>query len=392
MSLVVGQTLNFTLSYFQHLMKKLFIITLLLVAGNAFAQLTTPPNGDNQKSTVTQGIGLAAVTITYSSPDVHGPNGEDRKGHIWGELVHYGFIDQGFGTSKSAPWRAGANENTVITFSHDVKINGQDLKAGSYGLFLDVAKDGPWRWIFSKNSTSWGSYFYDPKDDALRVETTPTDAPYTEWLTYGFDNRMPTSTLAYLQWESKRIPFKVEVPNVNELYVNKMREELRGTPTGFNYQGWMAAAQFCARNKINLEEALTWADIAIKGPFIGQEDFSSLETKAVVLQAMGRDKEADEIMDKAIKMPSATIQSIHQYARTLLNAGKKEKAMEVFKLNRQLHPEDKFTTYVGLARGYTAIGDKKNAIKNWEIAIKNLPENQKANESFYKAELEKLKG
>ena len=373
-------------------MKKLFVITLLVVAGNAFAQITTPPAGDNQKCSVTQGIGLATVTITYSSPDVHGLSGEDRKGHIWGELVHYGFIDQGFGTSKSAPWRAGANENTIITFSHDVKVNGQDLKAGSYGLFLDVEKEGPWRWIFSKNSTSWGSYFYDPKDDALRVETTPTDAPYTEWLTYGFDDRMTTSTTAFLQWENKRMSFKVEVPNINELYVNKMREELRGTPTGFNYQGWMAAAQFCARNKINLEEALTWSDIAIKGPFVGQEDFSSLETKAVVLQAMGRDKEADEIMDKAIKMPSATTQSIHQYARTLLNAGKKEKAMEVFKLNRQLHPEDKFTTYVGLARGYTAMGDKKNAIKNWEIAIKNLPENQKANESFYKAELEKLKG
>ena len=373
-------------------MKKLLTIPLVLVACCSFAQITTPPAGDNQKCSVTQGIGLATITITYSSPDVHGLSGEDRKGHIWGELVHYGFIDQGFGTSKSAPWRAGANENTIITFSHDVKINGQDLKAGSYGLFLDVEKEGPWRWIFSKNSTSWGSYFYDPKDDALRVETTPTDAPYTEWLTYGFDDRMTTSTSAFLQWENKRMSFKVEVPNINELYVNKMREELRGTPTGFNYQGWMAAAQFCARNKINLEEALTWSDIAIKGPFVGQEDFSSLETKAVVLQAMGRDKEADEIMDKAIKMPSATTQSIHQYARTLLNAGKKEKAMEVFKLNRQLHPEDKFTTYVGLARGYTAMGDKKNAIKNWEIAIKNLPENQKANESFYKAELEKLKG
>ncbi|HMG94042.1 MAG TPA: hypothetical protein VK589_28475, partial [Chryseolinea sp.] len=178
----------------------------------------------------------------------------------------------------------------------------------------------------------------------------------------------------------------------NELFVNRMRDELRGTTTGFTYQGWMTAAQFCAQNKINLDEALTWADVAISGPFIGQEDFSSLQTKALVLDAMGRDKEAEAIMNKAIKLPSATMQSIHQYARALLGAGKNEKAMEVFKLNHQLHPEDKFTTYVGLARGYTAVGDKKNAIKNWEIAIKNLPENQKANENLYKAELEKLKG
>ena len=102
------------------------------MSGSSTPPLTVPPDGNNPKSSVTQGVGLANVTITYSSPDVHGPNGEDRKGHIWGELVHYGFIDQGFGTSKAAPWRAGANQNTVITFSHDVKVNGQDLKAVSY--------------------------------------------------------------------------------------------------------------------------------------------------------------------------------------------------------------------------------------------------------------------
>lgn len=374
-------------------MKKVLIFACcILFSSMVMAQLPLPPNGDNQKSSVTQGIGPVSVTITYSSPNVHGPQGEDRKGHIWGELVHYGFIDQGFGTSKAAPWRAGANENTTIKFSNDVKINGRDIKAGTYGLFLDVAKEGAWHWIFSHNATSWGSYFYDPKEDALRVETMPKDAEYTEWLTYGFDDREPASATAYLQWENKRIPFKVEVPNVNELYVAKLRSELEGTTTGFNYQNWVAAAQFCAQNKINLEEALTWADNAISGSFVGQEDFFSLQAKAMVLSAMGRDGESDALMDKAIKQPTASVQAVHQFGRALLAAGKNQKAIEVFKLNRQRHPEDKFTTYVGLARGYTAIGDKKNAIKNWEIAIKNVPENQKAFIKVYEDELKKLKG
>jgi len=374
-------------------MKKFLAIALFIIAGNStIAQLTLPPNGDNQKATVTQWIGFASVTITYNSPDVHGPSGEDRKGHIWGELVHYGFIDQGFGTSKAAPWRAGANENTIITFSHDVKIGGKDLKAGTYGLFLALEKEGPWTWIFSKNSTSWGSYFYDPKEDALRIQTAPLDANYTEWLTYGFDDRQPSTAIAFLQWENKRIPFKIEVPTVNELYVNRIREELRGTTTGFNYQNWMAAAQFCAQHKINLEEALTWADVAINGTFIGQEDFFSLQTKAQVLQAMGKDAEADILMDKAIKQPTASMIAVHQYGRALIASGKNQKALEVFMLNRQRHPEDKFTTFVGLARGYTALGDKKNAVKNWETAIKNIPEDQKANVAAYKEELKKLKG
>ncbi len=374
-------------------MKKVLIIACcIILAGRAIAQLPLPPNGDNQKSSATQWVGPVEITITYSSPNVHGPNGDDRKGHIWGELVHYGFIDQGYGPSKAAPWRAGANENTTIQFSNDVKINGKELKAGTYGLFLDVEKEGSWYWIFSTNSSSWGSYYYDVKEDALRVETVPKDVEYTEWLTYGFDDREPSSTTAYLQWENKRVPFKIEVPNVNDLYVNKLREVLNGTTTGFNYQSWMTGAQFCARNKINLEEALTWAEIAISGTFIGQEDFFSLQTKALVLSAMGKDADVDALMDKAIKQPTATMQALHQYGRSLLSAGKNQKALEVFKLNRQRNPEDKFTTYVGLARGYAANGDKKNAIKNWETAIKNVPENQKPFLNVFEEELRKLKG
>lgn len=97
-------------------------------------------------------------------------------------------------------------------------------------------------------------------------------------------------------------------------------------------------------------------------------------------------------MDKAIKQPTATMQALHQYGRSLLSAGKNQKALEVFKLNRQRNPEDKFTTYVGLARGYAANGDKKNAIKNWETAIKNVPENQKPFLNVFEEELRKLKG
>jgi tetratricopeptide (TPR) repeat protein len=372
-------------------MKQIFTIVLAVASIYATAQgLSQPPNGDNQKAKVIQYIGPVEVSIAYNSPDVHGPNGEDRKGHIWGELVHYGYIDQGFGPSKAAPWRAGANENTVITFSHDVKIEGKDLKAGTYGLFLAAEKTGPWTWIFSKNSTSWGSYFYNQSEDALRVPTNPQDAPYTEWLTFGFDDRQPNSAVGYLQWESKRVPFKIEVPNVNDLYVVQMRNELRSSP-GFDTRNFSTAAAFCAQHKINLAEALAWANSAMDPNLGGQEDFNSLQVKSMVLTAAGKEAEANEVMDKAIKKPDANVQSIHQYGRTLLAAGKKEKALEVFKLNAQKHPEEKFTPNVGLARGYTAIGDKKNAIKYWELAIKNMPDTQKQNVALYEAELKKLK-
>jgi tetratricopeptide (TPR) repeat protein len=372
-------------------MKKLFTFAFFLaVSGWAMAQtLSQPPSGGNQKSEVVQYIGPAKVTITYSSPDVHSPTGDDRKGHIWGELVPYGFFDQGFGT-KTAPWRAGANQNTTITFSDNVKVEGKELKAGTYGLFIVTDKSGPWTWIFSNNATSWGSFFYNPAEDALRVTATPQDAPYTEWLTYGFEERLPASTTAYLQWENKRLPLKIELPNANDIYVSLMRNELRSTP-GFDYRNFSNAAVFCAQNKINLEEALTWADQAMSPTIGGQEDFTTLQAKSQVLTAMNKDAESDAVMDKAIKLPTATVLAIHQYGRSLLTAGKKDKAMEVFKYNATKHPEEKFTPNVGLARGYTALGDKKNAIKYWELAIKNLPDNQKPNLKFYQSELDKLK-
>lgn len=372
----------------------ILILTLFCACISLQAQtitLTAPPNGNNQKSSVTQWIGLVSATITYHGPDVHSPTGEDRKGHIWGELVHYGLKDpDGFGTSLASPWRAGSNEITTLTISHDVKINGKDLKAGTYGMFLMLDKDKPWTWIFSKNTTSWGSYYYSASEDVLRVEATPEDCSYVEWLTYGFDNRQALSANAYLMWENKKIGFKIEVPNGMQLYADQMRAELTSY-AGFNYINWLNDARFCLNNKVNLEEALKWVDISMNTDrFNGVKSFPAMRTKADILTALNRQADADAVMKEALAM-DATVQEIHDYGRSLLAAGKNDRALEIFKLNREKHKDDMFTTYVGLARGYTALGNKKEAIKNWEIAIKNVPEAQKQFISNYQEEIKKLK-
>ena len=361
----------------------------------AFGQLSLPPNGDNEKAEVSQWIGIVKVTITYFSPDVHDPAGADRKSHVWGELVHYGFIDEGYGPSTAAPWRAGANESTTISFSHDVKIDGKNVKAGTYALFLDLEKTGPSYWILSTN-IGWGSFQYDPKFDVLRIPTNLEEAPYTEWLTYGFDNRKPTSASVFLQWENKRVPFKIEVPNVNQYYVDQIRKEIQQWP-GFNYQNWQTAAAFCARNKINLEEALVWADRAIEKPFRGltgndgKINFINLQTKAMVLRALNRTQESDSIMDKAIHLPEVPAPSIFGYSRYLLGVNKNAKAMEVAKFNAKTYPDEKYWTSLGLARCYAALNDKKLAIKNLEVAIQNIPDPVKSLLPSLQEELKKLK-
>lgn len=375
----------------------LAVVLLLMLSAPVFSQetseLSIPPNGDNERAEVSQWIGPVRISIEYHSPRVHYPVTNDRTGHIWGELVHYGFVDEGFGPTKGAPWRAGANESTAITFSNDVKVEGKDLKAGTYALFLDVEQSGPWYWVFSSH-LGWGSFQYDPKDDVLRVPATPQDAPFTEFMTFGFDERKPDSALAFLQWEKKRIPLKIEVPNVNELYVTKMRQELQSW-AGFRYEDWQTAAQWCADHKINLEEALTWADKAINIPFrgasVGHEDFTTLSTRAAVLDAMGREAEADAVMQKAMRLPGTDAVPVYVYGMRQLRNGKNAKAMEIFTYNQRQHPEEKFWTYLGLARGYTAVGDKKNAIASWEMVLRNIPYNLSGRTPDYQEALRKLK-
>jgi tetratricopeptide (TPR) repeat protein len=126
-------------------------------------------------------------------------------------------------------------------------------------------------------------------------------------------------------------------------------------------------------------------------PFVGAKTFETLSSKAMVLNVMNKTADADAVMSEAVRLPGVSVQEVHEYGRSLLAANRNDKALEIFKLNRKLHPDDKFTTYVGLARAYTALNDKKNAVTNWEMAIKNIPESQKANLAFYEGELKKLK-
>jgi len=343
-----------------------------LVAGSALAQttITTPPNGDNQPSSVTQHIGLVEVKIDYSSPDVHAPDGTDRRGKIWGGLVPYGAPDDPFGTCTECPWRAGANQNTVFTVSHDVKIEGQPLPAGSYGLFMIPGTD-EWTVAFSKNSTSWGSYFYDAKEDALRVKVKPSKAEYNEWLTYEFTDRRPDRATVALKWEELQVPITITVDDPTGLYLARIREELRNSP-GFNWQNWLAAAQYALRAKRN-EDALAFAEVATSRQFVAMENFQTLSTLAQAQEATGMTAESKVTRERALNHHTAGPLELHQYGRLLMSQGKKEEAVKVFELNAKRHP-NAWPVHVGLARGYSAAGRYKDALKHAKLALAQAPD------------------
>lgn len=344
-------------------MRKIVSIILLttFITTSCFSQLTTAPDGGNKKAMIGERIGITDITIHYDRPGVKG-----REGKIWGQLVHTGFADLGFGTSKAAPWRAGANENTTIEFSSDVMIEGQTLAAGKYGFFI-AYDSAECTLIFSKNSTCWGSFFYNDAEDALRVKVKPMTTDKTvEWLKYEFMNETESSVTIALVWEKLAIPFKVEVDLV-KLQLESFRRELRGERSfSPGWQSYHQAARYTLDKNTNLDEGLKWADQAISDPFVGEANFVTLSTKADILTKLGRNNEADSIMKKAV--PLGTVLQLHQYGRQLLTQKKNKEALDVFKMNFQKNP-NQFTTLMGLTRGYSANADYKNALKYANLAL-----------------------
>lgn len=342
------------------------LLIACLPARLAAQSVTMPPSGGNMHASVSQQIGLATVTVSYNSPGVRG-----RQGKIWGSLVPWGttnFIEEGFGTSTEGPWRAGANENTAITFSHDVLVQGKALKAGTYGFHLIPRESAPWTLIFSRNSTAWGSYFYDPAEDVLRVEASPKEAPFTEWLTYEFTGRsLDRATLA-LRWETLELPFTIEVPDMNGLYVEQMRRELQST-AGFSWRGYQEAADFCLRNKVRLEQGLAWAETAVSLPFIGERNFLTISTQAQLLSALGRSAEARTVMDEALQM--GTNMELYQYGSGLAQDQPAE-ALRVFELTAKRFP-DTWISYAGLGAGYRVTSQPEKALKYYKLALKDAP-------------------
>ena len=346
------------------------ILVLLFAATVSGQGISTPPGGDNQKSSVTQHIGLVRVTIDYNSPNVTGPSGEDRRGKIWGTLVPWGFIDEPFGTCTQCPWRAGANENTVLTVSHDVQVEGKPLPAGSYGLFLAPQQQGDWTLILSKNHTSWGAFTYDPAEDALRVPVKPSKSEFHEWLTFEFVDRQPDRATVALKWEEMQVPFTISVPDIASTHLAKIREELRSS-AGFRWQNWDQAAQYALTAK-RLDDAMYFAQNATSFPFIGQENFQTLSTLADVQAARGM-AEANATRDKALSHPSATAVQLHQYARVQLQRGNKAEAIRVWELNAKRYP-NQWPVNVGLMRANSAAGKYKDALKYARLALAQVPD------------------
>ncbi|HVI07336.1 MAG TPA: DUF2911 domain-containing protein [Candidatus Binatia bacterium] len=309
----------------------------------------------SQHAVVMQRIGITDITINYHRPLANGRQ-------IWGKVVPYGQV-----------WRAGANENTVITFTDPVTIEGQPLERGTYGLYM-IPGENQWTVIFSKDSRDWGSFSYKQEDDALRVTVKPQTADLHEALAYDFDDVKADSTLVTMRWEKVAVPFKVQV-NVNEIVTASIRRQAHGI-NQYYWEGWDDAAQYFLVNKINLDEALKDEEQSIQA----EERFDNLLNKSKILDAMGRKDEATGVRTAALDKGSAL--QLYFYGRQLQGEKKQEEAFSVYRSNAKKFP-DYWTSHLGMARVYSGQGDFDKAVKEVQTALTTAPDSNKANLEGY---------
>jgi hypothetical protein len=304
---------------------------------------------DSQHSVVTQRVGITDITINYHRPLVKGRT-------IWGKVVPYNEV-----------WRAGANENTTITFTDAVSIEGQPLAKGVYGLFM-LPGENQWTIIFSKTHTAWGSFTYKDADDALRVTVKPQASDPHEALTYDFDDVKADSAVATLRWEKLAVPFKIDV-NVHDIVQASLHNQLQGLPQ-YMWEGWDDAATYLLTAKYDLDEALQYEEISIKT----EPRFDNYLTKSQILEAMGRKDEAEAAKNAGIQR--ATAAQLYFYGRQLQGQGKQDQAFDFFRQAAKKDPND-WAVHDGSARLYSAQGDYASALKEIKLALAGAPDNQK---------------
>jgi hypothetical protein len=303
----------------------------------------------SQHALISQRIGITDITINYHRPLVAG-----RK--VWGGVVPYGDV-----------WRSGANENTTITFSDPVTIEGQALDRGTYGLHMIPTAD-EWTVIFSKNSTSWGSFTYDKSEDALRVNVKPQAADMHEALTYDFNDVKPDSAVVVMEWEKVAVPFKVSV-DVHSVVESSLKKQLRNL-SQYTWVSWDDAATYLLAEKTDYEDALIYSNKSIEN----EDRFENEMTKSKVLLGLNRKDDALSARKKALELASPL--QLHLYARGLQGEKRSDEAFVIFRENAQKHP-DMWFVHSGLARLYCSEGKFDDAAKEMKLALAGAPESQK---------------
>lgn len=309
----------------------------LLHAQNYRLELPWP----SPHATVSQVVGLTTLSVDYHRPGVN-------KRVVWGGLVPWDSV-----------WRAGANENTVLSSTSAFTVGGITLPAGRYGVFM-IPTRTTWTIALSKQSNAWGAFSYDASEDAVRFVVTPVAAEFTERLQYNFDDPTNTSVTLTMRWEKLAVSFPLSV-NTSVVVLDSLKSQLRNLPR-FWAPAWQQAAGWALANTTNLDLPSVWADSAI----LVEPTFASYSVKARVLDRQGRHAEADSL--RQAHLASANEAELNAYGYLLVSQKKNSEALAIFIRNTKEHP-DSWNVWDSLGEMYATMGDRKKAVANYEKAL-----------------------
>ena len=237
-------------------MKKLILGLALFVATSISAQIVAPRLSPSSK--LTQTVGLTDVTIEYSRPS-------KRDRVVFGDVVPLDEV-----------WRTGANKNTMITFSDNVLIEKDTLKAGTYAIFTKPNQTG-WTVYFYESYENWGTP--DEWKEELVVLSTQARViqmpKSTETFTISIDDISIKDAVLSFNWDLTRAEVKFSVPTESKMEAN-IKKTLGGPTAGDYY----SAADYRYNEKKDLAQALTWINKAIE--LDGTQLFYMLRKKALI--------------------------------------------------------------------------------------------------------------
>ena len=254
----------------------LSILFTLCLTFNLNAQQIRMP-APSPLAEVKQTVGLTDISIVYSRPSM-----KERK--IFGDLVPYGKL-----------WRTGANMATKITFSEDVKIEGKELKAGSYAFFT-IPGESEWTFIFNTVADQPGASRYDESKDALRV-TVPSQSMGTsvETLIVGINSIRSDHAYLMVAWENTLVAAKIDV-NTDEAVMADIERAMDPASEAGKY--W-AAANYYYETDRELDKALEWINKSIE---LGNNRFWVIHVKAKIQQKLGDCKAAIATAEESKKL------------------------------------------------------------------------------------------
>ena len=255
-----------------------FLLAFTLFAStSSTAQVKTPAASTFMK--MTSSVGLTDVTIEYSRPSVKNRDIFAKDG-----LVPFGEM-----------WRTGANKNTMISFSSDVKVGGKDLKAGNYALFTIPGAD-EWTVIFYTDTENWGlPQEYDMKKEAARFMVKPSKLDKgVETFTVMLTDQTYNSANINISWEFTSINIPVSTDVTSE--VQKQFDKMMAGPGASDYYNM---ASFYHESGQDLNKALEYIEKATTGD---DPKFWQVRRKSLILADLGKYNEAVEAAKQSLAL------------------------------------------------------------------------------------------